>query len=155
DWRGDQSQRRVVFSGLQAAAAPQFPPVVEIVGDSVICTMRNEKRLLAVVVNGRRGVTMLNFAAAFAEALLSANLLSGRLVEAHDDGFLRLDPVITVDQLQIQPFAVQDRRGGHSECNVEFSVAILKVELPSFIPVKVVTGEDAGSYEGPHKLSVR
>ena len=77
------------------------------------------------------------------------HFLAGRLVQGDD-----LGPA-GVDQLQVEPVAVEQRRGVHAVLDVELAVAVLHVELPHFLAVEVEAGQVAGADEGVDVLAVR
>ena len=59
-----------------------------------------------------------------------------------------------VDELEIEGTAVEDRRRGHPELDVDPPEAFVDVGLPHLVAVDGVAGEDAGAEEAPDMLAV-
>ena len=56
--------------------------------------------------------------------------------------------------MQVEPVAMQQRRGVHAVLVAEFAVALLGVELPDLSAVEVKADEVAGAREGVDVLAV-
>src|SRR5262245_24631800 len=91
---------------------------------------------------------MLVLATAVAFALHLPDFLAGGLVQGDDL------PSPGVDQLEIEAVAFQYRRGVHTEAVLELAVAILDVELPNLLAVKVQPSQVAASKESPDVFAV-
>ncbi len=104
--------------------------------------------MLAVAIDNRRGVALLTFLLGIAGTRLLPDFTAIVLIQR--DHFRSA----AMNERQIQPIAVQQRRGGHAPHDVELPIAILHVEFPDFVPLEVVTRQIAAAHVGPDVLAV-
>src|SRR5437879_980664 len=76
------------------------------------------------------------------------DVLAGGRVDGNDPG------TAGVDELQVEAFALQKRRGVHAELDLEGAVALLSVEPPNLLAVEIESREVAGSDEGVDVFAV-
>ena len=79
---------------------------------------------------------------------------AGLLFQGHDDRLVRRCVPVAVDELAIEPIAVEHGRRAHSVTDPELAVALLKIEAPGRIAVEVETGQVAAAHQRPDVLSV-
>src|SRR5580704_3563190 len=138
--RRDETQvRSVVLFRVQVTHAPDLRTVGQSMRDGIVIAVRDQIRVGSVMPQaGRRvGVFILRVAVAFARDF--PGLFAGRRIEGDHEGASR------VNQLQVQPVLIQERRGVHAVLRLEAAVAVLRIEFPDLISVEIETGQLAGA----------
>src|SRR5262245_8480295 len=59
-----------------------------------------------------------------------------------------------VDELQVQPPAVEHGGRSHAKCNLELAIAVLQVELPLGLTIWSEAADLAAAHRGPYVLAV-
>ena len=153
--RGDETQRRIVLRlRVQIAAAPQFVAVLQIVSHDEVRSVGEQEFRLAVVVHHRRGVRVLVLGNRIAWSITLPDFLAGFLVQANNHRLTRLRVAVTVNELQIQLVAIEQRGRGHAKLDVELAVTILQIEFPDFLPIGGPATDDAVGHHRPDMLAI-
>ena len=75
-------------------------------------------------------------------------------IQADDFRFAGLGVAVAVDQLQIEPAAIQQGRGGEAELDIELAVLRGDVQFPDLFPADGVATERAVGEKGPDVLAI-
>ena len=147
--RGHEPQRGVIVARrIQAAAAEDLLPVGKPMGHDAIAAVRQQERPLRVAIDHRRGVRLLALFAGVGRSRLTPDFVPRGGVQGHNRR------AAAVQQLQVQPAVVEDRRRRHAELNVELAILVLHVVLPDLFAIDRVTGQFPRPHEGPHVPAV-
>src|SRR5260221_8753970 len=77
------------------------------------------------------------------------DLLPRGLIQGHHDIRIR------VQQLQVEPVAVEHRRRVHSELNIESAVSVLQIEFPNLVAIEIEAAKVTRTDEHPDVLAIR
>ncbi len=62
---------------------------------------------------------------------------------------------LAMDELEIQPIPVEQRRGREAVAVFEGTIFGLEIQLPNFVAVRIEAGQIAGTHQRPNMLAVR
>src|SRR2546430_8013928 len=114
----------------------------------VVTAEHNQAGVAAVAPNAWRRVRLLALILGIRGAGDLPYLLAAGLIQGDHPVSARMQ------QRQIEPVFVQDRRGVDAVLDLEGAVALLHVELPDLITCQIKTGQIARADKGPDVFTV-
>ena len=92
---------------MQVTTSPDLAPIFQAMGDTVVGAVRHQKTLLVVFVHHGRRVRVFALVDGIGLSLLLPDFFARAFIEGHDQSRMGVFIPGTVNQLQIQPFAIQ------------------------------------------------
>ena len=116
--------------------------------DGVIIAVSDKPRLFAILTKAGRGVGMIAFRHAVARSLNLPDFFAVCCINRHH-------PCATgMDELQIKPARIQERRSVITEAVAEFPITFLCIKPPRLLAIKIKRHHLAHSGHGEYPLAI-